>query len=88
VKPKDAKRVLGEEILENRDEVVLTDLLYTANRFPLGDLVQGVDVVHPSYAIEISLMNRVHTYVAGPSLWIRATPLPILAGGWLGLLDG
>ena len=47
LKPKDVKRVLEKEILKNRDEVMFTDLLYTANHFPSGDLIDGVDVVHP-----------------------------------------
>ena len=88
MKPKNGKWILGHEIFENRDKIVLSDLLHTANYFPLCHLIDGIDVVHSFHPVEISLMHRVYPYVPWPSLRIRTPSFSIFTGGRLGLLNG
>ena len=88
VKAADDKRILGKEILENRLKVAFADLLDTTDDLPLGDLIDGVDVIDPFPAVLVSLMNGIDTDVTGFSLWIGTTALPVASGRRLGLVNG
>ena len=61
----------GETIEQHGDhgqQVGLTDALHGGHEFPLGDDIDGIDMVDPLVTVPIALMNSVDSDVTGQAL--------------------
>ena len=88
VKAKDFKWISIDELFENRNEDILSDLLNGSDEFELRDLIDGVDVLNAFDAVFVALMNGIHADKSGTSVGLRflaQSDFPPAQGGF-GLL--
>ena len=80
MKTEDAKRKLAQHVLQNRLQIGLRDARRCTGDFPLGDLIDGVDVIDallPTVRL-IALMHCVQAQKAG--LALRRSPIATAVG--------
>lgn len=75
MKAADRKRKLSHELLQHRQQERLADALAASHHLPLGEDIDGIDVVHPFDAIEIALMDAVDTNEAHSPAGVGRAPL-------------
>ena len=74
VKATNSKWKLCQHGLQHRHQPRFADMCGCPNHLPLCDLIDGVDVVHPFYSLQIALMNRVDTQISRSPLRLRHSP--------------
>ena len=78
MKARNLKRIGANEGFEHQDQEALRDRFHGADMLVLGDLVHGVDVVHPFGSIEVALVDGVHAQE--PRLPVGAGPAALADG--------
>ena len=80
MKAQNAKRELVEDRFQHRKHMSFADCLHAANRLPLRDGVDGIDVKHPGLAVVLALMHGVGFRSTGLVCCANITPqIPRLA---------
>ena len=59
MKAQDLERKLRQHLLDDGQQMVLGDGLHAGHHLPLGDAVNGVDVIQPLDAVPVALMDAV-----------------------------
>lgn len=84
VKPEDDEGEGLKKCFEGRQQVMLADPLDTDDDLPLGDLIDGVDVIETLDAIEIALVDGVDAKKSGAAIrpgWAPHADLDRVAPG-------
>src|SRR4051812_38092968 len=68
MKAANPERKLFQDGFQHRQQPRFPNLSRAFHYLPLGHLVYGINVVHPFGSVQVSLMHRVHTQVAGAGL--------------------
>ena len=53
-----------QQLFQGRDEVMLADFLDRTDHFERGDLIDGVDVIHPFFTVQIALLHGIDAEIA------------------------
>src|SRR3954467_14235330 len=73
MKTANPERKLFQDRFQDRQQPRFPNLRRAPHHLPLRHFVNSIDVVHPFGSVQVSLMHRVHTQVAGLALRIRST---------------
>ena len=82
MKAANVERKLFQDRFQDRQQPRFPNLRRAPHHLPLRHLVNSIDVVHPLGSVQVSLMHRVHTQVAGLALRIRSPALPNCHRRW------
>lgn len=83
-----AEREVGEQDFQRGEQIGLADLLDAGDDLPLGDLIDGIDVIEALVTVPIALMDRVDAQVTGAAVGLGFAPLADRYAGRSGLGQG